>query len=166
MKTNLLVTNDINLNEQSFQSVLQLFGKYFKYVSPFEKQVTSRSSLLSFIAKEVNLNLMCNVYRNIYILNMDKSITETIDGRIQNIPIKSFNINVSRTVDIHGNYVDHIVDLGNIPVNPYTLYIIYDSDVVNGYGCKLVENEITNKFNSPLNELNVMIKSATPLRLD
>ena len=70
MKTNLLVTNDINLNEQSFQSVLQLFGKYFKDVSPFEKQVTDRSSLLSFIAKEVNLNLMCNVYRNIYILNM------------------------------------------------------------------------------------------------
>ena len=68
MKTNLLVTNDINLNEQSFQSVLQLFGKYFKDVSPFEKQVTDRSSLLSFIAKEVNLNLMCNVYRNIYIL--------------------------------------------------------------------------------------------------
>ena len=166
MKTNLLVTNDINLNEQSFQSVLQLFGKYFKDVSPFEKQVTDRSSLLSFIAKEVNLNLMCNVYRNIYILNMDKSITETIDGRIQNIPIKSFNINVSRTVDIHGNYVDHIVDLGNIPVNPYTLYIIYDSDVVNGYGCKLVENEIANKFNSPLNELNVIIKVATPLRLD
>ncbi len=39
MKTNLLVTNDINLNEQSFQSVLQLFGKYFKDVSPLRNKL-------------------------------------------------------------------------------------------------------------------------------
>lgn len=145
MKFKIYVHNDINLSNKDIEKVNMLFAKYFTCVAKYVKPVKNTEDLVNFCLSAPNA-------KDVVILNLDKNLGKhsSIHTRKDSVTGKKVTIadvNMSRTVDINGNYVDHFLDipytrLGIVGRHTNRHFIIYDSDIVVGYGVELLKKKI------------------------
>lgn len=168
MKTELYVNNDIGLETSKFKQVLELLGKYFPKVYEYKKPVNTFEEVIGFVEPTLRQVLKKNPqFRNIVIINLDKTIESgnkphklVINGR----DLYYRDVDLSRTVDINGKYVEHhIGELNNIPCLPNSLFIVYDSDLVQGYGVQLLEQQILKEFSKSAHSIH--FECATPFQV-
>lgn len=168
MKTELYVNNDIGLETSKLKQVLKLLGKYFPKVYEYKKPVNTFEEVIGFVEPTLRQVLKKNPqFRNIVIINLDKTI-ESADKPHKLImhsrKVYYRNVDLSRTVDINGKYVEHhIGKLNSIPYLDNSLFIIYDSDLVRGYGVKLLAQKILKEFTNP--DAHVHFECVTPFRV-
>lgn len=170
MKTELYVNNDIGLDSYKFKQVLELLGKYFPKVYDYKKPVKTYEQVLSFVAPVLKHVLKHNPsFRNVVIINLDKTINSCDKPHkviFQGRDLYFRNVDLSRTVDINGLYVEHHIGLLNsIPCLDNTLFLLYDSDIVQGYGIKLLEQAILKKYKDCFPDALVHFEPATPFHV-
>lgn len=164
MKTEVLVNNDINLSPEKFQNVLNLFSNYFEKVIPYSRKVLTKSQVIDFCYNNVIKNVLkYNSFKHVCIINLDKNIIEDkqLDLPVPNLHYR--NVNLSRTVNLDSEYVDHYLNFPEgFPRLDNILFVIYDSDIVHGYGISLLQSKIKSIF-QVLNLENYYIESTTEL---